>query len=168
MDWPQRTTYDFEPSNNVSDDIRIGFSDIKNADKKMSRTEIAELPDYADLLAIYKEHKEAYLDTLERGKVVSENYRTAMQELIRWRHFDMMLKKRAFYNALINILSRFPQLKVEAELREAELRGRTNITTPTERTDGYGGSRTRRSRRSRITRRTRRSRRSIKTRRTRI
>ena len=148
MDRLKRTTYDFEPSDIVSDDIRIGFSDIEEADKIMSRTGIVELPDYVDLLAIYNKHKEAYLYTLERGKVLSENYRKAIEKIIYWRHFDMLLKKQAFNNAL-----------KEAELREAELRGRTKLATPTQGTEGSGGSRTRRSRRSR---------RSIKTRRTRI
>ena len=29
MDWPQRTTFDITPLNIMSDNIKIGFSDIK-------------------------------------------------------------------------------------------------------------------------------------------
>ena len=163
MDWPQRTTFDFEPLNIMSDKIKIGFSDIKNADKIMSRTEITELPDSANLLTTYKQHRDAYFDTLEQGKDVLKNYRDAMYQFATWRHSNMVLNKREFDNALRRILSKFPQLEVEEELS-----GRTKITTPTEGTEGFGGSRTRRSRRTRRTRRTRRSRRSIKTKRTRI
>ena len=148
----------------------------------MSRTEIKELPDSANLLTIYKKHRDEYLYTLKWGEYVLENYRIAMLKFAEWRPFDFVPKKRAFDSALINILSRFPQFEVKvkkAESREAESPERTKTKTPDQETvetvetveteqkiqERGGSRRTRRSKRSRRSRRTRRTRRSRRTRR---